>query len=81
MGLQRRQADVSISIRCCSLDGRGKCVLLYLAKKLRSIFGHKDCEEGSIVRRGLVWLGGWSSSAYVYVCVCVRGDQWQALSH
>lgn len=28
-----------------------ECVLLYLAKKLRSIVGHKECVEGSIVRQ------------------------------
>lgn len=27
------------------------CVLLYLAKKLRSIVGHIECAEGSIVRQ------------------------------
>lgn len=26
------------------------CMLLYLAKKQRSIAGHKECVEGSIVR-------------------------------
>ena len=28
-----------------------ECVLLNLAKKLRSIAGHKECVEGSIVRQ------------------------------
>lgn len=60
---------MSVLVLDAALDGRGKCVLLYLAKKLRSIFGHKDCEEGSIVRQGPCVVGGWSSSAYVYVCV------------
>ena len=47
------------------------CVLLYLAKKQRSIVGHKECVEGSIVRQepcGAGMEGG-------------GGDQWQALSH
>lgn len=56
-GLQWRQADVSISIRLCGLNGiywggvSSGCVLLYLAKKLRSIVGHIECAEGSIVRQ------------------------------
>lgn len=57
-GLQWRQADVSISIRLCGLNGdlfggggSSGCVLLYLAKKLRSIVGHIECVEGSIVRQ------------------------------
>lgn len=78
MGLQWRQADVSISISkkgLCGLDGRVRaqrvCMLLYLAKKQRSIVGHKECVEGSIVRQepcGVGMEGG-------------GGDQWQALSH
>lgn len=44
-----------------------ECALLYLAKKLRSIAGHKECVEGSIVRQEPCGGGG--------------GDQWQALSH
>lgn len=31
--------------------GSSGCVLLYLAKKLRSIVGHIECVEGSIVRQ------------------------------
>lgn len=45
-----------------------ECMLLYLAKKLRSIVGHKECAvEGSIVRQE--------------PCEVEEGDQWQALSH
>lgn len=40
-------------------SARCECVLLYLAKKLRSIVGHKECEEGSIVRQGPCEGGGW----------------------
>lgn len=62
MGLQWRQADVSISIRRCGLNGRVsarcECALLYLAKKLRSIVGHKECVEGSIVRQERCDVGG-----------------------
>lgn len=39
-------------------SARCGCVLLYLAKKLRSIVGHKECEEGSIVRQGPCEGGG-----------------------
>lgn len=35
-----------------------ECVLLYLAKKLRSIVGHKECVEGSIVRKEPCEVGG-----------------------
>lgn len=36
-----------------------ECMLLYLAKKVRSIVGHKECVEGSIVRQEPCELGGW----------------------
>lgn len=63
MGLQWRQADVSIRIRhCVFLNWRSaqcECMLLYLAKKVGSIFGHKDCEEGSMVWQPCEDGGGW----------------------
>lgn len=69
MGLQWRRADVSISIRWCGWMGgvsaQCGCVLLYLAKKLRSIVGHKECEEGSIVRQGPCEVGGWGGGGEI----------------
>lgn len=37
----------------------GVSACFYMAKKLRSIVGHKECEEGSIVRQGPCEGGGW----------------------
>ncbi len=37
---------------------RGECMLLYLPEKLRSIVGHKESEEGSIVRQEPCEVGG-----------------------
>lgn len=55
MGLQWRQADVSMSISRCGFGREGSALSVsacfyYLAKTLRSIVGHKECVEGSIVR-------------------------------
>lgn len=55
MGLQWRQADVSMSISWCGFGREGSALgvsacFYYLAKTLRSIVGHKECVEGSIVR-------------------------------
>lgn len=36
----------------------GVSACFYMAKKLRSIVGHKECEEGSIVRQGPCEGGG-----------------------
>lgn len=51
------------------LDGRGKCSVwvctFILAKKLRSIVGHKECEEGSIVRQGPCEVGGWGGGGEI----------------
>ncbi len=40
------------------VSARCECVLLYLAKTLRSIDGHKKCVEGSIVRQEPCEVGG-----------------------
>lgn len=60
--------SVLVLERVACMVGLGpQCVLLNLAKKLRSIVGHKECGEGSIVRPG--------------PCEGQSGDQWRALSH
>lgn len=63
--------DKQMSVLVLDLGGvicHCECMLLYLAKKLRSIVGHKECVvEGSIVRQE--------------PCEAEEGDQWQALSH
>lgn len=52
------------------VSARCECMLLYLAKKLKSIAGHKECVGVSIVRQEPCER-----------CVRWGGDQWQALSH
>lgn len=58
---------VSVVLMCvCVLVCAGpQCVLLNLAKKQKSIVGHKECVEGSIAGP----------------CEGQSGDQWQPLSH
>lgn len=46
-------------VRMGGISARRECVLLYLVKKLRSMVGHKECEEESIVRQGPCEVGGW----------------------
>lgn len=45
-------------------------MLLYLAKKLRSIGGHKECEEGYTARLGLCEVGGWGGGVVLVGCGC-----------
>lgn len=45
-------------VRMGAISARHECMLLHLVKKLRSIVGHKECEEGSIVRQGPCEVGG-----------------------
>lgn len=48
-------------------------MLLYLAKKQRSIGGHEECEEGSIARLGLCEVGGWGGGVVLVGCGCWGG--------